>query len=232
MYQYDDPTVTANLPVSTAAGTAGYFTDGNPAGGQPATILRAEFMNMLMMELVNAIAGAGITPSKSTFTQLKEAIEAYITARAASSSDAGIVALSTNAETQDGELSTVAVTPASLASRTATETRTGLVELATNAEAQGGTDTARAVTPAGIAAIMSTHKNNALAHGLVGAGGVGTYLLTGSSATGDPTPWGFGYAGTWENLTVNSTHGSTYPDYIPLIEGGVYGKFRLWRRTL
>ena len=81
MYQYDDPTVTANLPASTPAGTAGYFTDGNPAGGQAATILRAEFMNMLMMELVNAITGAGITPSKSTFTQLKSAIEAYITAR-------------------------------------------------------------------------------------------------------------------------------------------------------
>lgn len=154
MYQYDDPTVTASLPASTGEGTPGYFTDGNPAGGQAATILRAEFMNMLMMEMVNAITGAGITPSKDTFTQLRSAIEAYITARVASSTYAGIVALSTNAQTQSGALSTVAVTPASLSSRTATETRTGLVELATVAETLAGTDATRAVPPSGLAATV------------------------------------------------------------------------------
>lgn len=116
MYQYDDPTVTANLPAATGAGTAGYFTDGNPAGGQAATILRAEFMNMLMMEMVNAISGAGITPSKSTFTQLRSAIEAYITARVASATAAGIVELATTAETQTGTDALRAVTPAGLKS--------------------------------------------------------------------------------------------------------------------
>lgn len=153
MYLYDDPTVTASLPASTGEGTPGYFTDGNPAGGQAATILRAEFMNMLMMELVNAITGAGIPLSKSTFTQLKSAIEAYITARTATEDRTGVVELATSAETQTGTDALRAVTPAGLSTRTATDSRTGLVELATNAETQTGTDTARAVTPAGLASV-------------------------------------------------------------------------------
>lgn len=148
MYQYDDPTVTASLPASTGEGTPGYFTDGNPAGGQAATILRAEFMNMLMMEMVNAITGAGITPSKDTFTQLRSAIEAYITARTASTTVAGIVELATSAETQAGSSAVLAVTPSGLASRSATETRTGLAELATAAEVAAGSDTTRIVVPA------------------------------------------------------------------------------------
>lgn len=115
MYQYDDPTVTAILPASTGNGTPGYFTDGNPAGGQAATILRAEFMNMLMMELVNAITGAGIPLSKSTFTQLKSAIEAYITARTATETAPGIVELADVAEAQALASAVVALTPARLA---------------------------------------------------------------------------------------------------------------------
>lgn len=82
MYQYDDPTTIAVLPAATAAGTAGYFTDGSPAGGQPATILKAEFMNMVMMELINTIISAGITPSKSTYTQLRDAIKVVAGERA------------------------------------------------------------------------------------------------------------------------------------------------------
>lgn len=82
MYQYDDPTVTAVLPASTAAGTAGYFTDGSPSGGQAATILKAEFMNMLMMELVNLVDAAGIAPSKSDRTQVLQAVTEIAEAQA------------------------------------------------------------------------------------------------------------------------------------------------------
>ena len=74
MYQYDDATVQATLPTPAAQGTGGFFTDGNPSLGVPATILRADFMNMLMMEILNVLAAGGVTPSKSTYNQLLTAI--------------------------------------------------------------------------------------------------------------------------------------------------------------
>ena len=76
MYQIDNSTAVASIPASTVAGTAGFFTDGNPATGVPATIMPAEFMNMLMMEILGVLSAAGVTPSKSTFTQLTTAIRA------------------------------------------------------------------------------------------------------------------------------------------------------------
>jgi len=74
MYQIDNSTAVASIPASTTAGTSGFFTDGNPATGVPATIMPAEFMNMLMMEVLNVLSAAGVTPSKSSFTQLTTAI--------------------------------------------------------------------------------------------------------------------------------------------------------------
>ena len=75
MYQYDDPTAVSVLPTPAAAGTAGYFTDGNPASSAPATILRSDFMNMLMMELLNVVQAAGISPQKTSYTQVLLAIQ-------------------------------------------------------------------------------------------------------------------------------------------------------------
>lgn len=74
MYQIDNSTAAQAIPASTAAGNKGYFTDGNPATGTPATILPAEFMNMLMMENINVLSAAGIQPDKSKFNQLALAI--------------------------------------------------------------------------------------------------------------------------------------------------------------
>lgn len=73
MYQYDDATVVASLPVPAASGTAGYFTDGAP-GTQQATILRADFMNMLMLELLNVVTAGGQAPSKTIYNQLLTAL--------------------------------------------------------------------------------------------------------------------------------------------------------------
>lgn len=78
MYQIDNSTAAATQPASTAAGTAGFFTDGNAATGVAATVLPAEFMNALMLETLNVITAAGITPSKSTFTQLRDAIRTLV----------------------------------------------------------------------------------------------------------------------------------------------------------
>ncbi|RON52936.1 hypothetical protein BK666_02230 [Pseudomonas frederiksbergensis] len=76
MYQIDNSTAAATIPASTAAGTAGFFTDGNPATGVAATIMPAEYQNMLMMEVINVLNSAGVTPSKAVFTQLTTAIKA------------------------------------------------------------------------------------------------------------------------------------------------------------
>lgn len=76
MFQYDDPTASASMQVPAAPGVAGFFTDGSPAGGLPATILRADFMNSVMMELLNIVGAAGITPSKTVNNQVLTAIQA------------------------------------------------------------------------------------------------------------------------------------------------------------
>jgi hypothetical protein len=74
MYQIDNSTAVAVIPASTAAGSVGFFTDGNPVSNIPATILPAEFMNMLMMEMLGVLSAAGIAPLKATFNQLTAAI--------------------------------------------------------------------------------------------------------------------------------------------------------------
>lgn len=75
MYQIDNPSAAATQPASTAPGAAGFFTDGNPAGGVPATIVPAEWLNSVQMEIINAVVAAGITPSKALFNQLASAIQ-------------------------------------------------------------------------------------------------------------------------------------------------------------
>jgi hypothetical protein len=78
MFQTDQPTAATSLPTPAAPGTQGFFTQGNPGTGVPATILDADFMNMLMMELTNVVTAGGLTPSKTTYTQVVSAIKALI----------------------------------------------------------------------------------------------------------------------------------------------------------
>jgi|GEM_PF-4253526 len=78
MYQIDNPSAAGTQPASTPAGTAGFFTDGNPAGGVPATIVPAEWLNAVQMELINAVIASGQTPSKVLFNQLAKAVT-YLT---------------------------------------------------------------------------------------------------------------------------------------------------------
>lgn len=82
MYEYDDPTAIASRPASTSPGTPGWFTDGNPGAGIPATILRAEFMNMLQAELLAILTAGAITPNKAVSNQLLLALTAIFTANA------------------------------------------------------------------------------------------------------------------------------------------------------
>ncbi len=75
MYQIDVSTAVTSQPASTALGTPGFFTDGNAATGLQPTIVPAEFLNAVMMEMVNVITGAGLALSKSSFNQLLTAIK-------------------------------------------------------------------------------------------------------------------------------------------------------------
>ena len=76
MYQIDNSTASPAQPASTPAGSAGFFTDGNPASGTAATIMPAEWLNSVMMELVNVVIAGGLTPTKNVFDQVAKAIKA------------------------------------------------------------------------------------------------------------------------------------------------------------
>ena len=75
MYQIDNSTAATTQPASTVAGTPGFFTDGNPATSTPATIVPAEWLNAVMMELSNVVTGAGLTLAKNQFSQVLTAIK-------------------------------------------------------------------------------------------------------------------------------------------------------------
>lgn len=81
MYQIDVSTAAAEKPTPATAGTAGYFTDGNPGTGTPATIVSADFMNAVQEELLNVLNAADIAPSKTDDTQLLAAIKAVTVGR-------------------------------------------------------------------------------------------------------------------------------------------------------
>jgi hypothetical protein len=80
MFRIDDPSATTSLPAPEAAGTEGYWTEGNPGSGVPATLERASWFNMIQEELRAVVVAGGLTPSKTTYNQLLSAINALRTA--------------------------------------------------------------------------------------------------------------------------------------------------------
>jgi hypothetical protein len=75
MFQTDQPTAVSSIPTPAAAGTQGFFTGGNPGAGQPATVVDADWLNMIQSELVNVVTAAGETPSKTTYNQVLAALK-------------------------------------------------------------------------------------------------------------------------------------------------------------
>jgi hypothetical protein len=75
MYRIDDATAAGSIPTPEAAGTEGYFTEGNPATGTPATKVRGSWLNMIQEELCAILAAAGITRSKTTYNQVNSALQ-------------------------------------------------------------------------------------------------------------------------------------------------------------
>ncbi len=81
MFQIDTITAVAVEPAPGAAGTPGFFTDGNPSLGIPATIVSADWFNAISDELLAILTAAGITPVKATHNQVVAAINLLISNR-------------------------------------------------------------------------------------------------------------------------------------------------------
>jgi hypothetical protein len=79
MFRIDNSTVIPSLPIASAPVTPGYFSDGNPASGLPATVVDAWWCNMLQEEILTVISSAGITPDKTSHRQLFDALNALYT---------------------------------------------------------------------------------------------------------------------------------------------------------
>lgn len=63
------------MPVPEAAGTEGFWTEGNPATGVPATLERASWFNMVQEELRAVAVAGGQTPSKTQYNQVLGALQ-------------------------------------------------------------------------------------------------------------------------------------------------------------
>ncbi len=80
MFAIDNSTSSSTLPTPATAGTPAYFTDGNPGTGSPATVVEADWLNMIQQELLNVLAAASVAPSKTTYNQVITSINDLIAA--------------------------------------------------------------------------------------------------------------------------------------------------------
>lgn len=64
MHRIDGPT----------AAPGGFFTEGDPVGGVPATIVSDDWMNDVQENIIAVLTAAGITPVKGTYSQLLAAL--------------------------------------------------------------------------------------------------------------------------------------------------------------
>lgn len=117
MHRIDHPTAVSVLPTPDPAGTPGYFTDGDPMGGIPATVVTRDWANAVQEEIANVIDAAGIPLDKTNNGQMAQAIAAQIAAATpdASESVKGIAKLATTAQAQALTDDTTIITPAKLA---------------------------------------------------------------------------------------------------------------------
>lgn len=82
MFRVDNATAAAALPTPGAVGPNpdSFFTDGDPVGGTPATVVPADWLNAVQEEISHVIEQAGDTLDKDDRTQLYAAIQALIAA--------------------------------------------------------------------------------------------------------------------------------------------------------
>jgi microcystin-dependent protein len=75
MYAIDNPSSVAARPAAPAPGTPGWFSKGNPAAAQEATIVEDWWCNLIQDEILTVIEQAGLVPDKNNHTQLWEALQ-------------------------------------------------------------------------------------------------------------------------------------------------------------
>jgi hypothetical protein len=78
MYRTDGATAATSLPTPESALTGGFFTEGNATSGTPATNVRASWLNVIQEELRAVVVAGGLTPSKTTYNQVLDAIKALV----------------------------------------------------------------------------------------------------------------------------------------------------------
>lgn len=79
MHRIDHPTAAAVMPTPAAPGTPGFFTNGSPSTGVPATIPGADWANAIQEEIAAVVEAAAIPLDKDNNSQLLAAIVALIT---------------------------------------------------------------------------------------------------------------------------------------------------------
>lgn len=61
---------------TNTANASGEWTEGNPAAGLPATLLKADWLTTIQRELINVVLGAGVVLNKDDDSQVFKAIQA------------------------------------------------------------------------------------------------------------------------------------------------------------
>lgn len=87
MYRIDNSTAATAIPAPASPGSPGFFTNGNPLTGQPATIVEADWMNSVQEEIAHVIETSGLILNKLDRTQLYQAITRLTRLRLAAAAD-------------------------------------------------------------------------------------------------------------------------------------------------
>jgi hypothetical protein len=74
MHRIDNSTAKTTLPPVAVPGQPGYFTNGSPLTGEPATVVEADWMNAVQEEISFVIETSGLVLNKQDRTQLYQAI--------------------------------------------------------------------------------------------------------------------------------------------------------------
>lgn len=79
MHRIDSSGTALAMPTpGSVGGDVGYFTEGDPVGGTPATVVSADWLNAVQEEILAVLTRAGASPDKTSRTQLRDAIEAIV----------------------------------------------------------------------------------------------------------------------------------------------------------
>lgn len=74
MFRIDTSTAAGALPAAAPEGRPGFFSNGNPLTVTPATILSADWCNIVQEELMAPVLAAGMTPDKGNTHQVMDAL--------------------------------------------------------------------------------------------------------------------------------------------------------------